>query len=114
MTVISTAVIVLDYPGYNDVELTCSLSYQPASILEVDSVEWTVTSDGVTEAVSTGLSNNNRILNTSLDTPGTSIFTCSSTFVFGNGDTTNSYSHDLSVTVRGERWIIIMKGLDII
>ena len=102
MTVTSTALTVLDYPGYNGVELTCSLSYQPPSILDVDSVEWTVTSDGVTKAVFTGLSNNNYILNTTLDTPGTSVFTCSSTFVFDNGDTTDSYSHDLSVTIRGE------------
>ena len=103
MTVTSTAITVLDYPGYNGVELTCSLSYQPASILDVDSVEWTMTSDGVTKAVSIGLNNNNRILNTTLDTPGTSVFTCSSTFVFDNGDTTDSYSHDLLVTVRGKK-----------
>lgn len=104
MTVTSNAATVLDYPGYNSAQLNCSLSYQPASILEVGSLEWTMAADGVTEAVATGLSNNNRVLNVDLNTPGAIVFTCSSTFVFGNGDSTNTYSHDCLIDVRGKRW----------
>ena len=104
--VINTShLILLDYPGYNEVTINCCSYYKSTELLRLMRTEWSLIHNGSTSHNVT--ENSNRLDNCSqllmtLNTSGNYTFTCSSNFLLKESVITEYYSNNITVIVKGE------------